>query len=146
MADRSKWTVRRFFWGIATFSAGGGVGQAGFGKVEFALQGAEDFVVDAAFVAELDGGVALEAEEVERKGDDVAVVVSVDAVLFVALAGEGGEAAFVFCESVVVGSGEMVGVAIVIGAEAFDSGQSGLDDDAAGFVFFDGDHALTGET
>ena len=38
-------------------------------------------------------------------GDDVAVVVGVDAVLFVALAGEGGEAAFVFGEGVVVGGG-----------------------------------------
>ena len=37
------------------------MGEAGFGEVEFAFEVAEDFVVDAAFVAEAYGGVALEA-------------------------------------------------------------------------------------
>ena len=81
------------------------MGEAGFGEVEFAFEVAEDFVVDAAFVAEADGGIALEAEEIERERDDVAVIVGVDAVLRIALAGEGGEAALVFCEGVVVGGG-----------------------------------------
>ena len=98
------------------------MGEAGFGQVEFAFQGAEDVVVDFAFVAEADGGVALEAEKIERERDDVTVIVGVDAVLFVALSSEGGEAAFVFGEGVVVSGGEMVGVAIVCGAQAFDSG------------------------
>ena len=125
--------------------AAGGVGKARFGEVEFAFEGAEDFVVDFAFVAETDGGVALEAKKIERERYDVAVIVSVDAVFFVALAGESGEAAFVFCEGVVVRRGEMVRVVVFFGPEAFDSGESGFDDDAARFVLFDGDHALTGE-
>ena len=125
--------------------AAGGVGEAGFGEVEFAFEVAEDFVVDAAFVAKLDRGVAFEAEEVERERNDVSVIVGVDAVLFVALAGEGGEAAFVFRQDVVVRGGEMVGVVVIFGAQGFDLLQGGFQDDAAGFVFLDGDHALSGQ-
>ncbi len=122
------------------------MGEAGFGEVEFAFEVAEDFVVDFAFVPELDGGVAFEAEEIERKRDDVAVIVSVDTVLFVALAGEGGEAAFIFGEDVVVRGGEMVRLCVIFGAQGFDLRQRGFQDDATRFVLFDGDHALTGES
>ena len=81
--------------------------------------------------------------KIERDRDDVGLILRVDSMIEIALAGERGEATFVFCDGVVVRGVEMVRVAV--SAETLDFVQSGLNHDAAGFVFFGGDCALTGE-
>lgn len=48
-------------------------GQAGLVEVEFALDAAEDCVVDAALVAEADGGLAFDTEHFEREVEEAAV-------------------------------------------------------------------------
>ena len=85
--------------------------EAGFVEVEFVFDLAEDLVADEAFVAEADGGFALDLNELAAQIDDVSVIFGVDAVLLVGLTGDSGKAALVFGEGVVESGGEMVVVA-----------------------------------
>ena len=89
--------------------AGGGI-QASFVQVQLTLELAENRVVDVAFVAEADRGVAFDTQKLAREFDELGVIVSVDAVGGVGLAGDGGEAALVANEGILIGGGKVMGI------------------------------------
>jgi len=93
----------------AMLSAGGGI-QASFVQVQLTLELAENRVVNAAFIAEPEHGVAFDAQELAREPDELSVIISVDAVGGVGLTGNGGEAALVANEGILIGGGKVMGV------------------------------------
>jgi hypothetical protein len=84
--------------------------QASFVQVQLTLELAENRVVNAAFIAEPERGVAFDAQELARKFDELGVIVGVDAVGGVGLTGDGGEAALVANEGILIGGGKVMGV------------------------------------
>src|ERR1700733_14886320 len=114
-------------------SAGGGI-EASFVQVQLTLELAENRVVDAAFVAEANSGVAFDAQKLAREFDELGVIVGVDAVGGIGLAGDGGEAALVANEGILIGGGKVMGVAR--GLAALDVFERGSDHRSTGFFFF----------
>jgi hypothetical protein len=95
---------------------------------------AEDGVINAAFVAQSDGGIAFDVQKLARKLNDTRVVFGFDAVAGVVLAGNGGKAPLVARDGILVCGGCMVGVPV--SAQTFDVLEGSHDHGPASFLFF----------
>jgi len=102
-------------------------------------------IANQAFVAQADGGFAFDLHELAPEVNDVSVILGIDAVLFVGLTGDGGEAALVFRDGVVVRGGEVMCFAVraLLLAPGFDVLERGFQNDAAGFFFLSVRSGLT---
>ncbi len=76
--------------------------EAGFAEVEFVLEAAEDFVADAAVIAEADGRLALDAEQFVGQVAVPVVVGGAGTVFVAAVTAQHGELLAVVMGQVVV--------------------------------------------